>query len=149
MFGKSRNQTTEPGAVRPEGAATPSNAPPSIIGPDMRITGDVRCEGDVHVEGTIDGDVQTGTLTVGKSAEVNGEIVADTVRVYGRINGRVRSRDVTLHDSAEVHGDIHHDFLEIARGAAIEGMVKRSSKDDKSSHVNLVVSDGESSPAKT
>ena len=145
MFGKSKNQTTEPGAVRAEGAASPSNAPPSIIGPDMRITG------DVHVEGTIDGDVQTGTLTIGKSAEVNGEIVADTLRVYGRINGRVRSREVTLHESAEVHGDIHHDFLEIARGAAIEGMVKRSSKDEKQSHVSLVSSAGEgetSSPNK-
>jgi len=98
---------------------------PSIIGADMRITGDLHTDGDVQVDGTIDGDIHARSLTVGRSAEINGEVIGQMVQVYGTINGRISGQEVTRMDSARIHGDIMHDTLEIARGAAIEGMVKR------------------------
>ena len=124
--------------------------PPSIIGPDMRISGDIRTQGDVQVDGTVDGDVESGNLTIGKGAEVNGEIVADRVLVLGRVTGRIQGREVTLTDTAEVHGDITHGSLEISRGATVEGMVKRIAKQDEAApKVSLVVSDGEPAAGKT
>ena len=121
-----------------------SAAAPSIISLDMRVSGDLRTEGDVQVDGIVDGDIQSTSLTVGKTAEINGEVVADVIRVWGRINGRIRAKDVTLMETAQVNGDVLHDSLEVARGAAVEGMVKRHPQEEAkpAAKVNLVVSGG-------
>ena len=52
---------------------------PTIISVDMRISGDMRTDGDVQIDGVVDGDVQSSTVSIGKTAEVNGEVVADKV----------------------------------------------------------------------
>lgn len=121
-----------------------SAAAPSIISLDMRVSGDLRSDGDVQVDGVVDGDIQSTSLTVGKTAEINGEVVADSVRVWGRINGRIRAKDVTLMETAQINGDVIHDSLEVARGASVEGMVKRQNKEDAkpTTKMNLVVSGG-------
>lgn len=143
MFSRSHSEGEARSADR-AGRRASALPPPSIIGPDMRITGDIRTQGDVQVDGTVDGDVESATLTIGKGAEVNGEIVADKVLVLGRVSGRIQGRDVTLADTAEVYADITHENLEISRGATVEGMVKRVSKrDEPAPKVSLVVSDGE------
>ena len=134
---------TEPGQRSRDGLARPA---PSIIGSDMRIAGDVKTDGDVQIEGVIDGDIQSASVTVGRSAEINGEIVADEIRVLGRVNGRIRGRDVTLLESAQVNGDVLHDTLEIARGATIEGMVKPHGREERAAKVNLVVAEAEPAP---
>lgn len=135
MFSKSRTNATKTGAAVPA---------PSIISADMRVSGDLRTEGDVQLDGVVDGDVQATTLTIGTTAEVNGEIVADAVRVLGKVQGRIRARDVILLPTAQVHGDILHESLEIARGARVEGLVKRLPADEaKPPKVNLVVAGGE------
>lgn len=112
---------------------------PTIISVDMRISGDMRTDGDVQIDGVVDGDVQSSTVSVGKTAEVNGEVVADKVRVWGRVNGRIRGKEISLMETAEVNGDIVHESLEINRGAFIDGIVKRSVKEDaKPVKVDLV-----------
>jgi len=124
------------------------SAAPSIISADMRVAGDLRTSGDVQVDGTIDGDIQSTSVTVGKSAEINGEVVADRIVVWGRVNGRIRCKDVTLEETAAVNGDILHESIQIARGAHVEGTLKRgtdipgSGTGDRAA-VNLVVSDAE------
>jgi cytoskeletal protein CcmA (bactofilin family) len=115
----------------------------------MRVAGDLKTEGDVQIDGVIDGDIESTNLTIGKTAVVNGEVVADSVRVWGKVNGRVRSKDVSLLETAEVRGDILHDTLEVQKGAYIEGTVKRqdaASQDDlKPTKVSLVQSGGSGS----
>ncbi len=149
MFSKSQASKPLPkaGSLRPRDDGTP--AAPSIISVDMRISGDLQTNGDVQVDGVVDGDIQSGSLTIGKTAEINGEIVADSVRVWGRVNGRIRGKEVILCETADINGDILHDSLEIARGANVEGMVKRHApaEDERPSKVNLVVSDKETAPA--
>lgn len=133
MFSKSRSKQND--AETGSGGTTPT-----IISSDMRISGDLRTDGDVQVDGVVDGDIESNSLSIGKSAEVNGEIVAEVVRIWGRVNGRVRGRDVTLMETAEVNGDIVHETLEVARGAFLEGMVKRLAREETAKpKVNLVV----------
>jgi len=108
------------GAQRPN-----ANSAPSIISADMRVSGDLHTEGDVQIDGTIDGDISSNSLTIGKTAVVNGEVAADKVQVWGKVNGRIRSNDVSLQETAEVRGDILHHSLEVMRGAFIEGLVKQ------------------------
>ncbi len=129
MFTKSNRAKTE---KKMNGSGPPAAAQqvPSIISSDMRVSGDLKTEGDVQIDGVVDGDIDSTNLTIGKSAEINGEIFAETVKVWGRVNGRIRGRHVTLQETAEVNGDIVHETLEVARGAFVEGMVKRSSRDD-------------------
>ncbi len=146
MFSKSQTRPTRPapGKVEPRSREAASPPQPSIIGSDMRISGDMRTDGDVQIDGTVDGDIQSTSLTVGRTAHINGEVSAETVRVWGQVNGRIRGREVTLLETAEVNGDILHEILEISRGASVEGMVKREAREEKS-QINLVVSDGEPS----
>ena len=144
MFSKPQdNSGRKGGAEKPKSGAFAEivGAPaPTIISVDMRISGDMRTDGDVQIDGVVDGDVQSSTVSIGKTAEVNGEVVADKVRVWGRVNGRIRGKEISLMETAEVNGDIVHESLEINRGAFIDGIVKRSVKEEtKPVKVDLVV----------
>jgi len=64
-------------------------------------------------------------LTVGETATVKGEVVADDVVVNGRIIGRLRGLKVRLTATARVEGDIVHKTIAIESGAHFEGSVQR------------------------
>ncbi|MDO5704866.1 MAG: polymer-forming cytoskeletal protein, partial [Paracoccus sp. (in: a-proteobacteria)] len=63
--------------------------------------------------------------TIGESATVKGEVVADDVIINGRIVGRVRGLKVRLSATARVEGDIIHKTIAIESGAHFEGSVQR------------------------
>ena len=115
-------------------AATGGSAPsfqakpkpsPSLLSSDLTIKGNVSSSGDIQIEGTIEGDVRAHLLTVGESATIRGEVVADDVVVNGRVIGRVRGLKVRLTSSAKVEGDIVHKTIAIESGAHFEGSVQR------------------------
>ncbi|MFB2530981.1 polymer-forming cytoskeletal protein [Paracoccus sp. p4-l81] len=106
-------------------AAPRQKAPASILSSDLTITGNVKTTGDIQVEGVVEGDIRAHLLTVGESATIRGEIVADDVVVNGRIVGRVRGLKVRLTSTARVEGDIVHKTIAIESGAHFEGSVQR------------------------
>ena len=65
-------------------------------------------------------------LTVGESATVKGEVIADDVVVNGRVVGCVRGLKVRLTSTARVEGDVIHKTIAIESGAHFEGSVKRN-----------------------
>ena len=71
------------------------------------------------------GDVRAHLLTVGETATIKGEIVADDIVVNGRVVGRVRGLKVRLTSTARVEGDIIHKTIAIESGAHFEGSVQR------------------------
>lgn len=141
MFSKSR--INEPGpktdgdkakspevpVPRPMGDAPSSaprpKAPASVLSSDLTVIGNLRTTGDVQVEGIVEGDIRAHLLTVGESATIKGEIVADDIVVNGRVIGRVRGLKVRLTSSARVEGDIVHKTIAIESGAHFEGSVQR------------------------
>ena len=140
MFSKSK--INEPGAkpsVEGEEAPAPAAPPaadfkpaapkpkasPSTLSNDLNITGNIKTTGDIQVEGNVEGDVRAHMLTVGETAVVKGEIVADDVVVNGRVIGRVRGLKVRLTSTARVEGDIIHKTIAIESGAHFEGSVQR------------------------
>ena len=145
MFSKSK--INEPGAKTPETgtpeapsatakqSAAPANefkasAPkpkpsPSILSSDLHITGNVKTTGDINVEGTVEGDIRAHLLTIGETATIKGEVVADDVVINGRIVGCVRGLKVRLTSTARVEGDIIHKTIAIESGAHFEGSVQR------------------------
>ncbi len=116
MFSK-----TEKSAPRTERVVAPpkpkADGAPSIISANLQVIGNLKTEGEIQVDGVIDGDVMVKSLSVGASATINGEIVADTVVVRGAVNGRIRAHSVELTKTAKVIGDILHESLSVEAGA--------------------------------
>ena len=95
-------------------AAAPKAKPPaSVLSADLHVTGNLKTTGDIQVEGTVEGDIRAHLLTIGESATIKGEVVADDVVVNGRIVGRVRGLKVRLTATARVEGDIIHKTIAI------------------------------------
>ncbi len=144
MFSKSKinepgpkaEETSTPKPAAPDTSRAPSatefkaSAPKakpaaSILSSDLHITGNLKTTGDINVEGTVEGDIRAHLLTVGESATIKGEVVADDVVVNGRVVGRVRGLKVRLTATARVEGDIIHKTIAIESGAHFEGSVQR------------------------
>jgi cytoskeletal protein CcmA (bactofilin family) len=96
-----------------------------VLSSDLHITGNLKTSGDIQVEGSVDGDIRAHLLTIGESATIKGEVVADDVVINGRIVGRVRGLKVRLTSTARVEGDIIHKTIAIESGAHFEGSVQR------------------------
>lgn len=107
-------------------ASPPKAKPPaSMLSPDLHVTGNLKTTGDIQVEGTVEGDIRAHLLTIGETATIKGEVIADDVVVNGRIVGRVRGLKVRLTSTARVEGDIIHKTIAIESGAHFEGSVQR------------------------
>jgi cytoskeletal protein CcmA (bactofilin family) len=97
----------------------------SIIANGVKIIGSIIAEGaEVQVNGEIEGNVQGGSLTIGDTGMVKGDIVAESVTVIGRVEGSVRARKVQLSRNAHVLGDIVHQSLAVEMGAVFEGQCR-------------------------
>jgi len=114
MFSRNKNKIP---------AGTQIRSVPSIVSLDLKVTGDLHSEGEIQVDGHVTGDIRAKVLLVGKSAEINGEIFAETVRVHGNVNGQIKAKYVNLAKTARVVGDIHHENLSIQEGAFLEGLM--------------------------
>ena len=107
-------------------ASAPKAKPPaSVLSTDLHITGNMKTTGDIQVEGTVEGDIRAHLLTIGETATIKGEVIADDVVINGRIVGRVRGLKVRLTSTARVEGDIIHKTIAIESGAHFEGSVQR------------------------
>jgi cytoskeletal protein CcmA (bactofilin family) len=143
MFSKSKiNEPGPKAAEAPKPAAAPEAArapapefkpsapkpkpPASVLSSDLHIVGNLKTTGDIQIEGTVEGDIRAHLLTVGETATVKGEIMADDVVINGRIVGRVRGLKVRLSSTARVEGDIIHKTIAIESGAHFEGSVQRA-----------------------
>ena len=104
-----------------ENSNAESRSVPSIIGPDLRFVGDMNTPGEIQFDGTLEGELKSGTLTIGEHATITGTIAVETLLVRGAVIGTIRARKVRLDSSAKVIGDIYHSDLSIETGAYIEG----------------------------
>ncbi len=97
----------------------------SIIANGVKITGTIDADGaEIQVDGEIEGNVRGGSLTVGDTGMVKGDVVSESVTVHGRVEGSVRARKVVLARNAHVLGDIVHQSLSVEMGAVFEGQCR-------------------------
>ena len=116
-------------------------APPSLLAADLLITGDIVSAGEIQIDGRVNGNIQTDVLVVGESAQITGEIRAETVRIHGNVNGQIKARTVSLAKTAHVLGDILNENLAIEQGAYLEGHCRRIEsvkKEKENESVNLL-----------
>ena len=112
-------------AAAPAPSAPKAKPPASVLSQDLHVTGNIKTTGDIQVEGTVEGDIRAHLLTIGETATIKGEVIADDIVVNGRIIGRVRGLKVRLTATARVEGDIIHKTIAIESGAHFEGSVQR------------------------
>ncbi len=97
----------------------------SIIANGVKITGTIDADGaEIQVDGEIEGNIRGGSLTVGDTGMVKGDVVSESVTVHGRVEGSVRARKVVLARNAHVLGDIVHQSLSVEMGAVFEGQCR-------------------------
>ena len=119
-------------------------SPPSLLSTDLKIIGNLHSDGEIQVDGQVEGDIHSDVLIVGETAQVHGEINADSVRVHGSVTGQISARSVSLAKTAHVLGDILHENLAIEQGAILEGHCRRieTSKKQSEGAINLLVKGG-------
>jgi cytoskeletal protein CcmA (bactofilin family) len=93
----------------------------AVLAPNLVVSGNLVSEGNIHVDGTVEGDVQTGHLTIGASGVVKGRVFGREVKISGRVIGSITACELVLEESAVIEGDIHYQSLSVARGARMNG----------------------------
>ncbi|HBH00167.1 MAG TPA: hypothetical protein DDY29_16085 [Rhodobacteraceae bacterium] len=122
---EAETQPRSPAAPAPGTSAPRPKAAPSTLSSDLTVVGNLRTTGDIQIEGKVEGDIRAHLLTVGETATVKGEVIADDIVVNGRVIGKVRGLKVRLTSTARVEGDIVHKTIAIESGAHFEGSVQR------------------------
>lgn len=95
----------------------------TIIGKGAECNGDFTAEGSVRIDGTINGAVKvTGTLILGASGSINGDVEAQSVVIGGEIIGDIVVKDKTeLTSTARLIGNITTVLIVIDENAIFQG----------------------------
>ena len=100
-----------------------SNQPKNVLNSEVEIKGNVKFSGELTFDGKLDGEIQTdGTLHLGDSAVITGNINAQTVVVRGKVNGNIVAKDkIELKAKTELFGDIRASKLAMEEGVTFVG----------------------------
>ena len=95
----------------------------SILSDGVNIEGKISSNGNVRIDGKVIGDVNVkGNLTLGSSAEINGQISAKNMTVSGKVEGTLKIEDkLTLESTSRIKGDLIAKVLVIEEGAKFDG----------------------------
>lgn len=93
----------------------------SHIAHGMFIQGDIEGDIDLLLEGRLEGNVRCRSITIGRTGEVIGRVVAHEAILDGKVVGDIEAKSVKLNQTAQMIGDVRHEVIEVASGACIEG----------------------------
>ena len=90
---------------------------------DVEIKGSLKFQNDLVFDGKIEGEIQSNaTLTVGKSANVQGEVKSKSVIIHGSVQGNIDAAErVELKATAQLIGDLRAGRIIIEDGATFVG----------------------------
>ena len=103
-------------------AAEPSSAK-NILANDVEISGTLKFDNELIFDGKLDGEIiSEGILTLGKNAQIKGEIKTKAVTVHGTVNGNITvSERCELKASSQLTGDLKAVRIIIEEGATFIG----------------------------
>jgi len=95
----------------------------NVLNSDVEIKGNIKFSGELTLDGKLEGEIHTdGTLQLGDSAVINGNINAQTVVIRGKVHGNVTVKDkIEIKSKAELFGDIRASKLVIEEGVTYVG----------------------------
>ncbi|MBR1930386.1 MAG: polymer-forming cytoskeletal protein [Lachnospiraceae bacterium] len=95
----------------------------TLIGHNAVLLGDFTAEGSARIDGRISGDVAvTGTLIIGATGSISGDVSAESVMIGGEVLGNVSVKEkAELTETAKVLGDISTKVIVIDEHAIFQG----------------------------
>jgi cytoskeletal protein CcmA (bactofilin family) len=99
----------------------------TLIGQNSELQGDIVFSGGLHVDGTIRGNVfaevdSASVLSVSERGHIEGEVRVPNVILNGSVKGDVHAADhIELAEKARVVGNVYYKFIEMVRGAEVNG----------------------------
>ena len=101
------------------------------IGTALTVQGKVISTQDLTIDGKVEGTIELGDhgLTIGSTAEIKADLVAQTITISGAVTGNVTATSIVdLRATGSVDGDIATPRLIMADGAIIKGKVDATGK---------------------
>ena len=89
----------------------------------IEIDGSIRFSNDMHIDGKIKGEIlsDTGRVTIGENAKIEGDITAAEVTIYGAVEGKISSTRCSLMQASKLKGDVVTKKLSMEEGAQLSG----------------------------
>lgn len=116
-------------------ATTPSSSK-NVLANDVDVKGTIKFENELIFDGRIEGEIvsENGALTLGKNANVNGEVKTKSVVVHGSVSGNITvSERAELKASSQLTGDLKATRIVIEEGATFIGKSEVTPNKSKSS----------------
>lgn len=90
---------------------------------DVEVKGTLKFQNDLVFDGKIEGEiVSNATLTIGKSAHVQGEVKSKSVIILGSVQGNIDAAErVELKATGQLMGDLRAGRIVIEDGATFVG----------------------------
>jgi len=109
----------------------------TLIAKTTEIEGDLHFSGNLEIEGTMTGNIiakdgESASLRVLQDGKVIGKIQVPLVIINGKVEGEVfSSKHLELAAKADVRGNVHYHFLEVVKGAQVNGKLIHVEEADK------------------
>ena len=98
----------------------------NVLGSDVEIKGDLKFSGEMAFDGKIDGEIRgEGSLLLGESSVVTGNIEAQSAVVRGKVTGNIVAKEkLEVKAKTELFGDVRASRLSIEEGVTFVGRVE-------------------------
>jgi cytoskeletal protein CcmA (bactofilin family) len=99
------------------------------IGKGVEVIGDVIFLDKLQVDGKVNGKLysEKGTLIIGETGKIEGQIDVGTCVIHGAITGDLNARaKVEIHRTGKLHGDVITPALIVEEGSIFNGAIKMS-----------------------
>ena len=118
-----KSVSTAEAASEPQESVAAERSSGTFIGSGALFEGTLTLRGDFRIDSEFRGELATdGTIVVGPSGAVVGDMRAREVHVFGAVVGDISARrQLVLHAGARLHGNIETACLEIERHAFFKG----------------------------
>ena len=109
----------------------------TLIGSQTEIRGDVIFSGGLHIDGKVVGNViaESGSgsvVSLSEQGEIEGEVHVPNIVLNGMVVGDVYSdTHIELAEKARIKGNVYYSYIEMARGAEVNGNLLHQSGGSK------------------
>lgn len=103
---------------------TSSSGSKNVLTSDVDIKGTIKFENELIFDGKIEGEIvsEAGSLTLGKNADVHGEVKTKSLVVHGNVTGNITVTErCELKASSQLTGDLKAMRIIIEEGATFIG----------------------------
>lgn len=99
------------------------------IGKGVEVVGDVIFQDKLQVDGKVNGKLfsEKGTLIIGETGKIEGQIDVGTCVLHGSIKGDLKARaKVEIHRTGKLQGDMITPALTVEEGSIFNGAIRMS-----------------------